>query len=51
VEIEDDFIRLRRRTLEFHDDAARRARQRDPRRRREGLGLVSMVSAVVARWR
>jgi hypothetical protein len=50
AEIEDDTVRLRRRKLEFDGDAARRARQSGPRRRKAG-GRVSAVRAALARWR
>jgi len=51
AEIEDDAVRLRRRKLEFDDDAARRSRQGKPRRRRKDLGPVSAIPAALARWR
>jgi hypothetical protein len=51
VEIEDDAVRLRRRKLEFDDDAARRSHWSRPRRRRKDPGPLSMISAAVARWR
>jgi hypothetical protein len=51
VEIEDDAARLRRRKLEFDDDAARRSHESRPRRRRKDAGLVSVMSAALARWR
>jgi hypothetical protein len=51
VEIEDDFYRLRRRTVEARGDADRRVHWRKPRRRRQARGPVSVISAVVGRWR
>lgn len=50
VEIEDDVIRLRRHMTEFHDDAARFVGRSNPRRR-EARGPVSVMSAIIARWR
>jgi len=51
VEIEDDAARMRRRKLEFDDDAARRSHKSRPRRRRKDTGPVSAISAALARWR
>jgi hypothetical protein len=50
VEIEDDAIRLRRRKLEFDDDAVRRSHQSKPARRKD-IGPVRAISAALARWR
>jgi hypothetical protein len=50
VEIEDDAVRLRRRKLEFDDDAARRSHQSKPPRRKN-TGPVRAISAALARWR
>ena len=50
AEVEDDAVRLRRRKLEFDDDAARRSRQRKPRPW-TALDLLSRPSAAVAHWR
>ena len=50
AEIEDDAVRLRRRKLEFDGDAARLSHLSKPRRRKD-LGLVSAISAALARWR
>ena len=48
AEIEQDIIRLRRRKLEFDEDAARRARRGDPWQRLRAFRPVSAVSAVFA---
>ena len=50
VEIEDDIVRLRRRKLEFDDDAARRSDRSKPPRRKD-VGPVRAISAALARWR
>jgi hypothetical protein len=50
VEIEDDAVRLRRRKLEFDDDAARRSDQSKPLRRKPA-GPVGAIAAALARWR
>lgn len=50
VEIEDDAVRLRRRKLEFDNDAARRSHQGRPRRRK-AVGPVRATAAALARWR
>jgi len=50
VEIEDDIVRLRRRKLEFDDDAARRSDRSKPSRRKD-VGPVRAISAALARWR
>jgi hypothetical protein len=50
AEVEDDAARLRRRKLEFDEDAARRSRQRGPRPW-QALGLLGRPSAAVAHWR
>lgn len=49
LEIEDDAVRLRRRKLEFDDDAARRFQSKPPRRK--DIGPVRAISAALARWR
>ena len=51
VEIEDDAVRLRRRKLEFDDDAARRFHQGKLRRRRKGSGPFGAISLALARRR
>jgi hypothetical protein len=50
VEIEDDAVRLRRRTLEYRDDAARRVHWQKPPRR-QARGPAGLLSAVIDRWR
>jgi hypothetical protein len=47
AEIEEDIVRLRRRKLEFDDDAARRARRGEPRPRLRVFHPVSAVSAAI----
>jgi hypothetical protein len=49
VEIEDDAVRLRRRKLEFDDDAARRSDQSKLPRRKD-IGPLRAISAALARW-